>query len=269
MSIQQKYARQVRHAFGQGYHAAWYPDRDLKIGDYGRMEGGVFNSRGNLSDFGIHIDLDVDESASKLEINLSKHVSISVKAAGETNAFLPSVPKAEAGIALEFEREGAFAIAAENVFEDRLRNYAALEAQLEELKDSGQWDSRDFYIVTGVLRMPVATIIIAQEKKTKVEISLEGTVTPAIPELGKASVTPSFLFESSATVKYAPARDATPIIQLHRFKGTPFGPPRLRDFSRSADLGGARTSASDPSAAQNEERWQLILADEVPLVLEE
>jgi hypothetical protein len=151
------------------------------------------------------------------------------------------------GLGIEFKSEGSFVITADEVFEDRVANPGALEAQLRQLRKEGKWDSA-YRIVTGILRMPVAKVIISQASNTKVELSLEGTLTPSIKELGKVSVNASLHFESTATMKYLPARDAMPIIQLHRLApGFLFWPPRLRTFSMAA--------IKEPGA---EEVWQLV-----------
>src|SRR5262249_45169159 len=117
-----------------------------------------------------------------------KGIAITTKLAGSTKAELPHIPQASVGLGIEFKNEGSFAIAAEQVYEDRIANPGALEAQLIQLRDEGKWDS-SFRIVTGILRMPVVTILISQANNTKLELSLEGTLIPSIKELGKANVT--------------------------------------------------------------------------------
>lgn len=252
MSLRSKYARQVRRTFGSGYHAAWYPDTPHAIGAYGRMEDDVFFAYGNIRDLGVQYDIDQDTIPSALEVNMSEGVVITTKIAGRTNAHLPHIPRASAGLGIEFKAEGSFVIAAEQVYEDRIMNPGALEAQLRTLREQGRWDS-SFRIVTGVLRMPVATILISQASNTKLELSLEGTLTPSIKELGKADVTANFHWESSAVMKYAPARNAVPIVQLHRLApGFFFWRPRLRTFKQE------RIEA--PGA---EEVWRLVPDDQI------
>ena len=254
MSLRSKYAREVLGTFGSGYHANWFPDTPCPLGTYGRIEDDVLIAYGNLRDLGVNYDIDNDKIPSALAINGSRNVSITSKLAGSASAALPHIPEASVGLGMEFGSEGAFAIAAEEVYEDRIANPGALEQQLIKLNDQGKWDS-DYRIVTGVLRMPVATILISQADHTKLELSLEGTATAAIKELGKASVTAKFLFESSGLMKYAPARDAVPIIQLHRLSRGfwPFGPPRIRTYSME--------TVDQPGA---EESWQLALDEQLP-----
>jgi hypothetical protein len=241
MSLRSAYAKQVRQTFGPGYHAAWFPDTSHKIGTYGRMVDDVFMPCGNLQELGVTYTTDIDTIPSALNITSSKGVAITTKLQGETNQNLPNIPQASAGIGIEFKSEGSFILAAEEVYEDRIANPGQLEAQLIALKKNNQWDS-DFRIITGILRMPVATILISQSKNTKLELSIEGSLTAAINELGKAGVSANFLYESSTVLKYAPARNAVPIIQLHQLVSRfPFLPPRLRTFSANAvDAPGAQ-----------------------------
>jgi hypothetical protein len=250
MSLRSKYARQVRETFGRGYHAAWLPDTPHEIGSYGRMEDDVFVSCGNIRELGVAFTVDVDRVPSALTINASRGVAVTSKLKGETNAGMPHVPQASAGLALEFKSEGSFAIAAEETYEDRIKDPGKLEEELRRVRSKGKWDS-SYRVVTGVIRMPVATILISSSDDTKLEMSLEGTATPAVRELGKASVSANFRWESSSVMKFSPARNAMPILQLHRLKsGFLFFPPRLRTF--------AKASARDGGA---KEEWSLALDD--------
>jgi hypothetical protein len=257
MSLRSKYARQVRRTFGKGYHAAWFPDTPHALGAYGRIEDDVFIAHGNISDLGVQYQIDKDTIPSALECNASKGVAITAKIKGKTNSDLPHIPEASVGLGIDFKGEGSFAFAAEAVFEDRIKNPGSLESQLIDLKDQGKWDS-SFRIVTGLLRMPVATILISEHSNTKLELSLEGTLTPAIKELGKASVSANVLWESSTVMKYIPARNASPIIQMHKLdRRFPFFPPRLRTFSMER--------MEEPGS---EEVWKLVLDDEIPSGIE-
>jgi len=231
MSLRSKYASQVKRTFGSGYHAAWYPDTPHKLGAYGRMEDDVFVSFGNIKDLGVPYSIDVDKIPSALEVSASKGVAITAKGKGEVNPNLPHIPQGAAGMGIQFNSEGGFTLAAKEVFEDRISNPGSLETHLKKLRAKGAWDS-SFRIVTGVLRMPVATVLIAQSDNTKLELSFSGTATPSINELCNLDVSANFHWQSSAVMKYGPARDATPIIQLHRLTlGFLFSPPRLRTFS--------------------------------------
>jgi len=217
------------------------------------MEDDIFIARGNIRELGVGYNIDQDTIPSTLELNASKGVAITTKVKGVTNADLPHIPQASVGIGIQFKAEGSFLIAAEKVYEDRIKNPGALEKKLISLKDQGKWDS-SLRIVTGVLRMPVATILISQASDTKLELSIDGTLTPSIKELGKVGITANFHFESTAVMKYAPARNAVPIIQLHRL--TPdwiFFPPRLRTF------GMERLEATGA-----DEVWKLVLDAEIP-----
>ena len=257
MSLRSKYAKSVRQTLGAGYHASWYPDTRHMIGSFGRMVDDVFVSHGDIRDLAreadvdIEVEIDDDTVASTLELSSSKGVAVTMKAQGKADPTLPHIPEASVGLGIEFRAEGAFTISAGEVFEDRIRHPGALAEGLRSLRKKGKWDS-SYRIVTGVLRMPVATILISQSDNTKVELSLEGALTPSIEELGKAGVSASFLFESSTIMKYAPARDAAPILQLHKFVPRfPFGPPRLRMFQPG--VGALPTKHED---------WCLVLDDE-------
>ena len=253
MSLRSKYARQVRRAFGSGYHAQWFPDTACALGAYGRMQDDIFVAYGNVRDLGVHYEIDVDTIPSVLEVNASNSVAVTAKAKGVTNPALPHIPEASAGLGIEFKSEGAFAIAAAEVYEDRILNPGSLEAQLVALKEQGKWDT-DFRVVTGFLRMPVATILISQAGNTKLELSLAGTLTPSIQELGKAEVTTDVCWASSVVMKYAPARNAVPILELSRLaSGFLFRPPRLRTFAMEK-----------MEAPGSQEVCRLVLDDAIP-----
>lgn len=238
----------MHQALGSGYHAAWLPTTPHELGAYGRMEEDVLRVSGNLRDLGVHYEVDLDTIPDKLELSSCKGVAITTKAKGEINTGLPHIPEAAIGLGIEFQSEGSFIISSEEVFEDRIKNPGSLETQIRELRDQGKWDSC-FRIVTGILRMPVATILISQSNNTKLELSFEGTLIPSVKELGNARVSTRFLWESSVMMKIAPARNAVPIIQLHKLvRGFQNYPPRLRTYGMA--------QIESPGA---EETWSLVL----------
>ena len=248
-SLAQLYAAEIRRHLG-GYHAAWLPDAALRLGDVGILQDGVFVRQGDLSHFGVEFAARPDSSPSRLDYTASDSVQVTFKASGETNAALPSLPVAQAGVGFAFQRAGEFALRAEEAFEPTIDDLFDLQRQLRVLLRRGDWQG-DYLVVTGVVQTPVLTLLIAKSDGAKVELSVEGTLTPAVPALGKAGVTLGVAHQSGGVLRLDPGKDVTPVVRLHRMTPHLFGDRELRPLSLlgrapapAADLAALRRNAS-------------------------
>ncbi len=90
------------------YFAAWLPSESRRLGDVGSLHGKFFRSVTSLDDLEIPFQERPDTSPTILDMTSESRVTVTFKARGETNDSLPNIPKAEAGVGLEFGKEGTF-----------------------------------------------------------------------------------------------------------------------------------------------------------------
>ena len=85
-------------------------------------------------DLGVTVKTIDDPDPATLTLTASKETAIKLKASGETNADLPSVPQAKGGMSIEFSKSGAFLFAAEKVFAPRVGNLKEVADKIKVLK---------------------------------------------------------------------------------------------------------------------------------------
>lgn len=228
-SLAQLYATEIRRHLG-GYHATWLPDTSLRLGDVGILQDGVFVRQGDLSHFGIEFAARPDSTPSRLDYTASNNVQVTFKASGESNTALPGLPVAQAGVGFAFVRAGEFALRAEEAYEPTIDDLFDLQRQLRARLRRGDWQG-NYLVVTGVVQTPVLTLIIAKSDGAKVELSVEGTLTPAVPALGKAGIGLGVVRQSGGVLKLDPGLDVTPFVRLHRMTPQLFGDRTLKPLS--------------------------------------
>ena len=257
-SLAQLYAAEIRRHLG-GYHAAWLPDTALRLGDVGVFQDGVFVRQGDLSHFGVEFAARPDSSPSRLDYTASNSVQVTFKASGETNAALPSIPVAQAGVGFSFAHAGEFALRAEQAFEPTIDDLFDLQRQLRALLKRGDWQG-DYLVVTGVVQTPVLTLVIAKSDGAKVELSVEGTLTPAVPALGKAGIALGVVHQSGGVLRLDPGTDVTPFVRLHRMTPHLFGERDLKPLSLLGAPAAPALPAARDAVSALYARWEALEA---------
>lgn len=110
MSVHDEYVKVFRERIGIGtWIPAWRPGADIRLGDVGRIEDGEFARMYHLSDRGIPDDVlkasDPDMDPDDYDGASKDAVSVSVKAAGKTDAAFEGVAQANVGVKLRLRRE--------------------------------------------------------------------------------------------------------------------------------------------------------------------
>jgi hypothetical protein len=186
-----QYTSFIRHQFGD-YRPVWLPTTLLASGDILALgPDGAFQRLGSLSTNGPtkHVPLVAKEGVAPFEMNFlsSRGCSVATKASGETSIQMSTVPQASAGLSLAFDNAGDLALSADNAIEAYIENLLEVETSLRELYREGEWDA-GLIIAAKVLQVDCFTLFLAENDDSKVEVSLSGTLTPAVPEIGKVGV---------------------------------------------------------------------------------
>jgi hypothetical protein len=206
------------------YFPAWLPNTRFELGDIGEMDGVAFRRVRNLKDVGIAFDVRPDPNPSALDIISGEGASITFKAAGQVSAAMPSIPAASAGVSVEFGREGAFLIQAEDVHEPSISDIVKLQNDILEAYKNGTWQL-GWKVVVKLTSSANAVILVSQSANAKVEISASGDVPAGSFKLTDASVKLAFTHTSGDIVRVDRGQEVTPLIQLagiHWKQGWPF-----------------------------------------------
>jgi hypothetical protein len=136
--------------------------------------------------------------------------SVATKATGETNLQMPSVPQASAGFAISFAKAGDLVLTATNAAEAYIENLLEVETNLRNLFEQHQWDA-GLILAAKVLQADNFTLFLSESDQSKIEVSLSGTVTPAVPEIGKVGVDSSVKTSAGQVLTIGPLKTATPL----------------------------------------------------------
>jgi hypothetical protein len=194
------------------YRPTWLPGSPVELGAVGVIEEGIFRSITDLQTLDIPFEVKIDSDQDTIDFASKNGVSISFKAAGETNGKFQAIAKADAGVLIEFSREGAVVLQLRDVSLNRIANQSALSHALlkamavgDELK---QWQ-RDWVVITEVARAGRATIVISSSGKSRLELKASGSTASA--SLVDASTALSVATESEINTKVIAESGLTPL----------------------------------------------------------
>ena len=210
-----QYASFIRHQFGE-FRPVWLPTTLVSPGDILSLNSdGTFQRLGSLSsnEATKHVPLVSKEGTAPFQMNFvsSSGCSVATKASGETSVQLPEVPQASAGFAISFERTGALVISATDASEAYIENLLEVESNLRELFQQKQWDA-GLIVAAKVVQAGTFTLFLSESDHSKVEVSLSGTLTPAIPEIGKVGVGINVINSAGSVLTIGPLKTITPFV---------------------------------------------------------
>lgn len=235
------------------YYAAWLPDGNYRLGDYGVLRGNLFTRLGSVADapFNFKFSELADPDPSPIEIASDSGVSLAFKAAGEVNPKFSAVTEAEAGIAVEFSQQGAFIVSAPETYEPSIADVGQLQNDIVAAYKAGRWKS-SWAVIVRTVRAPVATILASRSSQGKVEFSISGAVSAPTISLGDVSLGLSVKWQSGDIVRIAGGKNLAPFFQLARIRRRfPWGRPEVGVF-RAARAGVSAIDLVTPDSANSD-----------------
>ena len=163
-----------------------------------------------------------DTDSTPIDYVSESGVSIIFKVAGEVNPALPNIPQAKAGVGVEFSQEGAFILKAPASYEPSIESTLDLEKHLLKALKKGDWD-REWTVIVRLVQTPVATILVSNSSQSKLELAVEGDISPADINLGNGAIKFGFRAQKGDVLQFVGAENLTPIFQLGRLKRRLFG----------------------------------------------
>lgn len=215
------------------YYAAWLPSTRFQLGDVGFLTGNLFNKVTSLENLGIEFKELSDSDSTKIEYVSESGVSRVIKAAGQLNPNLPNIPQGQAGIGIEFSKEGAFIIQAEESYEPFIDDLVKLEKDIRQAYQDGNWKS-GWVVITQLIRSPNATIMISNSSQSKIELSAEGDVTLQGISLGNTQAKFAVRAETGHIFKLLDAQNITPFFKLLQIAARPWSVFNALNFRSSS-----------------------------------
>ncbi len=220
------------------YYAAWLPNEVVELGDVGVLTGGGWIGRGylfhketNLKDLGISFAETPPTGSTSIDLVSGTGVSVSFKAAGDSNDTWPGIPKAQAGVSVEFGLAGAFVLKAADSRLHSIDNLNKVGSDFLKAFNEGKCHS-DWVVVVGVVKTEAASIFVSESDASKIELAADATVKTGTVTLGDGKVGFTVKQQSGDMVSFPDAKNVTPLFQLATIKTHIFGPNTfgVRDF---------------------------------------
>lgn len=203
------------------YYGAWLPSTRYELGDVGLVKNNLFDRLTSLENLGISFTPSRDSHSTKIDYVSESGVSRVIKAAGQLNPNLPNIPEGQAGIGIEFSKEGAFIIQAEESYELFIEDLVKLEQDIRQVYEDGRWKS-GWVIITHLISTPNATILISNTSQSKIELSVEGDVTLQGVSLGNTQAKFSVRAETGNVLKFIDAKNVTLFFKLLQIAARPW-----------------------------------------------
>lgn len=193
-----RYAKELRSAFG--LWPAWLPDNRVEIGDYGRLDHGVFIRAGNLRDVGV-------ATPTKRARTVADHAFASERAVA---TMLGPATDGSAVARVTFGRGFGVYVALTACAERGVTSLADLAGDVVRLKQDGHWDPR-WCLVTGVLEARSALIAVSSRGSASFEVALPES---SAGQFGKIVGGAKIVRESGLDFRTSLAAGCTPLFRL-------------------------------------------------------
>ena len=204
-SIAEQYSRQLRRRFRMW--PTWLPDGDVRVGDFGRIENGLFERQGRLD--GALSGLAARRTRSTAD-QLFASDGVRQVAVGAAGASVDA-PDAKAAARIEFGRELGILVALRDCHETLATDPLATASELDTLRKEDKWQD-GYCLVTGVVRAKRALIAIGSKGGGTLELSATAPVSDLLTCLdGEVRIS------SEVSVSYrALITDCTPLFRLSK-----------------------------------------------------
>jgi hypothetical protein len=223
----------------ENYWAAWLPGTQFTVGDFGTLNGYVFEKVGTLDELNLKYYAETETDPTSLSISSESGVAVSFKAAGETNPSFAYIGVADAGLKIEFGAQGAFILQAPEIFASEMGDRLSLGRRIIAAFSRGIWE-KDWLVVTRLLKATSATVLISKSSNASLELTAKANLSGVVADLGAADAGVTIKYQRGDTINMIGGKNVTPLFQLSRLKSSFFSAPKLVTKS---------LRASDPSLA--------------------
>ncbi|WP_452222140.1 hypothetical protein [Lacinutrix salivirga] len=218
MRTNRKYTRELYRQFR--YYPSWLPGTPFNLGDVGILRGKEFIRQGNLTEEGIDFDILKDETKVDLSHSSKGAVSITFKASGTAPAVGSTLSKAKAGISVSFSKENSILMKAKGTLNHSIKDQRKLARTIMKLYEEGKWN-KDLLVITELVVADSATILIANSKESKIELSAGADVSLAKLDIANGEIELGTTISKDLHTEIVAKEGITPLFRLSKVQ-TPF-----------------------------------------------
>ncbi len=222
------YLKEIYQRFS--YLAAWLPNINLRLGDVGVLQGEQFKQMTTLKALGVPFETRTSTSTIDFTYTSQSGVTLKTKVNGEV-AIGTTLPATQAGISMQFSKEGAFLFQAVKCRVDEIEDKDAVGKVVVKLLKEGTWN-RDWGVVDTLVRAGSATIVVSNSQVASLELTANAPVAVANP--ANLGIGLSVNSQSGDIIQFIAAKGLAPLFKLSRVKqsflSTLLGGPRPVTF---------------------------------------
>jgi len=175
VSPEKAYAKQIAKKFG--YYATWLPTTPLKLGDFGIIFNKfIFVRVGNIEDLGIKFDKRLDQTETSFKYQTSGAVNMSVRVVADSS--IPTAP-IKTKVGFSFSKSNSVVFNANAVKSNSIEDQITLSKDIMDHFHNKKWNIRH-RVITELVEADTATIIIANSRSSKLELSANGDISDQI-----------------------------------------------------------------------------------------
>lgn len=215
MKISEQYTQELFENLN--YHATWFPNNILKLGDIGYFNDNYFEQVFTLDNVGIPYEVSKDKAPADYEYTSKSGVSITTKVARTAPALGSNLTKAEAGICIDFNAANAIVFQAGDCEIITIKNKNKLAEDILTLKRNGKWVA-DYVVITTIVKSKSVTVIVSNESGGKVELTAHASIKAGTAEVATLKTSNKLKYASKVGVQVIAATNLTPLYKASGIK---------------------------------------------------
>lgn len=238
MPSNEKYLSEIKNNLG--YHAAWLPNVNFKLGDVGTLRGNWFQYVTDLNNLGVDFGVRSARTSSTFSHHTPSAVSLMVKVAGSTPSEDIPLSKADAGVVVKFDQESAVVFDATGCTSTRIADLQLLEDNVHRLYRTRQW-LPEYFVIIELVKAENTTILISSGRDSRVVLHASNALRTQGINLANAGANFSARQSQHVSTEMISERGLTPLFRLARLKRSLF----------STKFG------ADEESHDDDEQWEL------------
>jgi hypothetical protein len=165
----------------------------------------------------------------------------------------------EAEVVVEFEREGAFVFQAENCVQYEIEDKVALARSIADALDRNEWDS-NWSVVDSVVQADSATILVANSRNARVELSAASRLPEVIEKLADLQLGLQVRAQRGDVTRFLAEKGLVPLFKLSR-PCVPLLTRLSQTAKKSITFGGQVASDEGAQWPSESELWEALSPD--------
>lgn len=222
MSIEQFYAANIRKE--TSFFATWAPNDTIAIGDFGAVNGAVFQRFGHLDDREIaRLDTDAAGALADYDIMIGANRSFNADVKARADA---GVADSKALLQVNFTSERGILFSAVGATSQQARDLTALGRVLKDRSDRNLWNM-DHAVVVQVATVGRATVLLSNESGASLNLEVDANAPLNAQVMANLDAGTSVLSVRGVGMRIVGSGPMTPLFRLAYLRKRIFRDPEI------------------------------------------